>query len=429
MEPQQQIKLDLINSLKDDLSKQKSILEQLLHDERKYSEDLENRIQQMNSDYSVILQRSENSAQSFITKINSLVSESESLQKENLDLKLKLKEKEDQIFYLEENLNKFKLCNFNGLAEEYKKRIEEISELYSKCDKDRENLQKILKGSNDQPEIIIKNQSVVELEDINKNLCKTIKDLNDEIKFYKMQQMEIKLENTVLREKNQEYEKSINELMTYTKGIEVESTNLKEKFQSTTQKLEKIAEEAETFKSDKENLSNELKNVQSQKEKLEKEMDEFKCKVMHSAKLERSNIDDVDLALEKYFADQGLENLFVKFSTGLYVYGTRKVNVSLKNGNIVCRVNGNYYLIEEFLKIDKPEKKVTRTVLGSPVNSRNKAFNFTASHNKTSSLVSHLVSPSNKARLRLSFDFENDKVLHGDKKKTFKIKTLNGSEI
>jgi DNA repair exonuclease SbcCD ATPase subunit len=423
MEQQQQIKLELLLSIKDDLFKQKSTLEQLLLDERNYSEELENRIRSMNEEYSASLERSEKSGESFLEKITNLMQESESLQKENLELKLKLKEKEDQIFYLQEN--KFKFSNFNGIAEEYKKRVEEMTVLYSKCEKERENLQNIVKNSAQINEKLFKSHSKDELEEINKNLLKNLKDFQDELKFYKLQQVELKLENAMIKENNQKLSEMFQEAQSKVNSLESDNSTFNENLQKITDSLQIVEDKLKVSELEKKSALDELRQVQSLKEKLEKEMEEFKCKVMQSVKLERSNIDDVDLALDKYFADQGLENLFVKFSTGLYVYGTKKVNVSLKQGSIVCRVSGAYYLIEEFLKVDYQEKKIVRTVLGSPVNSRNKSFNFNAKHHKTNSLVSHLVSPSNKNRLRLSFDFENqsNEKVNREKVKSFKMNT------
>jgi chromosome segregation ATPase len=402
LEEQQKIKVNMLSSIKEDLSRQKVSLEKLLRDERTYSEELENRINTMKKQYSEVLQRSEESTQSLMHKLSILTSENQSLQMENMELNLKLKEKEALVFYLEENLNRIKLTNSDILIEEYKKRTEELSDLYNKSEKDRDYLQVILKNSTEATDKIIKSDPASQLEENNKTLLKDIKDLQDELKFHKMQKSELKLENSILKEKNLLFKDPGQDKLDYT------NLNLK------LQEIENVNK----------NLTQELKIVQEHKEKLEKEMDEYKCKVMQSVRLERNHIDDTDLAMEKYFIGQGLENLFVKISTGLYVFGTKKVNISMKNEKIICRVSGCYYSIEEFLRLDLIEKK--NFVVSSPVSSKRETFTFTGKPSKANSLVSHLVSPTNKGRFRLSLDFESQS--NDSKIKSLKLNSVKNSK-
>lgn len=399
LEEQQKIKVNLLLSVKEDLSRQKVSLDKLLQDERTYSEELENRIKIMNNQYSEVLHRSEESSTALIQKISTLASENQSLQMENMELNLKLKEKEALIFYLEENLNRIKLTNSDILIEEYKKRAEELSKLYQKSEKDRDYLQVILKNSTEVTDKITKSDPASQLEENNKTLLKDIKDLQDELKFHKMQKSELKLENSILKEKNFQF-----------KDPGQDYTNFNSKL--------------EELENENKKLMQELRTLEEQKEKLEKEMDEYKCKVMQSVRLERNHIDDTDLALEKYFIGQGLDNLFVKISTGLYVFGTKKVNISLKNEKIICRVAGCYYFIEEFLKLDQMEKK--NLTVSSPVSNKREAFTFPGKHNKTSSLVSHLVSPTNKGKFRLSLDFESQST--DCKIKSLKLNSVKNSK-
>lgn len=398
-EEQQKIKIDLLLSIKDDLSKQKTSLEKLLKDEQKYSEELENRIQLLNKQFAEVLQRSEESSKSLMEKITALASENQLYHKENLDLKLELREKELKIFYIQEHLTRISVTNSDIQIEEYKKRTEELSDLYMKSEKERDFLQNFLKSSTESSEKIIKSVPTSQLEESNKSLIKDIRDLQDEIKFHKLQQTELKLENSILKESNNR-----------TASQESE-------------KIDKLSLRVKELESENLSLASQVKTLQEQKDKLEKEMDEFKCKVMHSARLERSHIDDIDLALEKYFAGQGLENQFVKISSGLYVFGTKKVNILMRNEKIVCRVDGCYYFIEEFLKVDQSEKKGIG--VGSPASAKREKVSVVGKHGRNSTWVSHLVSPQNKTRPKLSFDFDN---LGEDRMRPFALHSVKNSK-
>ncbi|OMJ83261.1 hypothetical protein SteCoe_15849 [Stentor coeruleus] len=405
---QLKIKNELLASVKDDLFKQKNSLEAILNEERDYVTSLENKIKQVSQDYSEALKRSEDRDGSFLQKLNTLVKENSELQKENYQLSCEVKTLESENFYMQENMKRISFFNFETFLVEYSRKIDEISEMYYKSEKERDALQNMLKGSDEIAEKIIKstNSSTVHLENQNKTLLKDIKDLQDELKFYKLQQTEVKIEEANLREiiciKDQ-------------------------KLQEIKKTLEDSKYEVDQFKNKNEELKNQLKIAQDENDKLEHEMSEYKCKVMQSVKLERTRLDDIDLMLEKYFADQNLENLFVKISTGLYVYGTKKINVSIRNGLLICRVGGGYLVLEEFLRQEQGEKQVQRkTTTNSPLNSIRNTFNFPVKHGKTNSLVSHLVSPKQRGRLTMSFDMENtavDKII--DEKPKLDLKRLS----
>ena len=46
----------------------------------------------------------------------------------------------------------------------------------------------------------------------------------------------------------------------------------------------------------------------------------------------------------------GLENEFERIGDELYLYGNKKLTISIKNGFLVCRVGGGYMMIDQFLK-------------------------------------------------------------------------------
>ena len=85
---------------------------------------------------------------------------------------------------------------------------------------------------------------------------------------------------------------------------------------------------------------------------LEREFTELKCKSITARKLEKIRIDEIDISLETYLSDQGIENLFVKLAHGVYLYGTKRVNISIKHDNrLICRIGGGYSPIDQFLKL------------------------------------------------------------------------------
>jgi hypothetical protein len=90
--------------------------------------------------------------------------------------------------------------------------------------------------------------------------------------------------------------------------------------------------------------------------------------------------DSIDRSLEEYHAGQGIKNNFVKLGRGLYEFGSRKVNVSMKNGTLVCRVGGGYVQIDDFLSIyagsvsGSPRKNSGRGGSTSPMRSAKNSF-------------------------------------------------------
>ena len=302
------------------------------------------------------------------------------------------------------------LINSNDFISEYKKKIDEITEMYYKSEKERDSLQLLLKDSDEVIEKIIKssNTSSNHLENHNKLLLKDIKDLQDELKFYKLQQSEEKIDEQ------------------YTKSF-LEKKN--EKISKLKAKIENLEKDFSNAKNEISELSKRITVLQNDKEKLELELVDLKCKSIQALKLERTRIDEIDMMLEKYFSDQNLENLFVKISTGLYVYGTKKVNVLIKSENLICRVGGGYLLIDEFIKQEQFNKSCRRCLSNvSPLNSGRNSFIFPSNHCKTNSLISHLVSPKQRTRMTMSFDIENImqlKTIEENFKLPAKVKNIN----
>ena len=85
---------------------------------------------------------------------------------------------------------------------------------------------------------------------------------------------------------------------------------------------------------------------------LEKDLTELKCRNMSAKKLKKIRLDEVDFLLENYLSEQKIENLFVKMAHGVYLYGTKKVSITICNDNtLICRIGGGYLPIDQFLKL------------------------------------------------------------------------------
>jgi hypothetical protein len=85
---------------------------------------------------------------------------------------------------------------------------------------------------------------------------------------------------------------------------------------------------------------------------LENEIMDLKCKSINARKIEKIRLDEIDSSLEEYLSSQCIENLFVKLAHGVYLYGTKKINITLKNDKtLICRIGGGYIPIDQFLKL------------------------------------------------------------------------------
>ena len=129
---------------------------------------------------------------------------------------------------------------------------------------------------------------------------------------------------------------------------------------------------------------------------LEREFTNLKCKNISARKVEKVKLDEIDHQLEQYLFQQGIENLFVKMAHGVYLYGTKRVNISLKKDNrLICRTGGGYTPIDQFLKlyqnteVEEISKYVKKQSLflsqgSSPIRSHKRAISITPESRKTS---------------------------------------------
>jgi hypothetical protein len=191
----------------------------------------------------------------------------------------------------------------------------------------------------------------------------------------------------------------------------LEITQLKQKIlemQKTSEKKLSDKLEAELIKQIKD-LDEKLENSELSKQELISELNDLKQEILNQDKLindlkfliegsktDRISIrddrskspkalrrkDSIDRSLDEYHAGQGIKNNFVKFARGIYEFGNRKVNVSIKNGSIICRVGGGYVQIDDFLQIymgslsGSPKKVYHRNQSTSPNRNLRSPFTF-----------------------------------------------------
>jgi hypothetical protein len=189
--------------------------------------------------------------------------------------------------------------------------------------------------------------------------------------------------------------------------------------------LDEKLEEAEIAKSDLIAEANDLRQELAVQERLIHEMKGF----IEGSKTERLSFrdnrarspsgsrrkDSIDRSLEEYHSGQGIKNNFVKLGRGLYEFGNRKVNVSMKNGTIICRVGGGYVQIDDFLSIyaasltGSPRKTYSRGNSTSPARIAKNSFPFLESNSgkQTPSVFDSVF--DNESLLNYSCDSEDSR--------------------
>jgi hypothetical protein len=131
-----------------------------------------------------------------------------------------------------------------------------------------------------------------------------------------------------------------------------ETLKILEKLESSELKSEHLSFENKEIVAECSELKQRVLTLTRTIEVLEREFTNLKCKNITTRKLEKIKLDEIDFQLEQYLFEQGIENLFVKMAHGVYIYGTKRVNISLKKDNrLICRTGGGYTPIDQFLKL------------------------------------------------------------------------------
>ncbi|OMJ67326.1 hypothetical protein SteCoe_35533 [Stentor coeruleus] len=353
------------------------------------------RLEHLQREYEEALKRAEERDMENLQKIKELADGQIALQIENNRLNSLVAERNLQITYLNERLTKASIESYEA---DYVKQKEMCGELTNELENAHEKIEKLDEELRMYKEM---NKSL----NLNKvNACQIHEEENQ-----KLQQQVIGLKQKVFE--MQKSEKKMSEKL---------ESDLIRQIKDLDEKLEQSEKSNHDLHSEIIDLKNEISNQ-------EKVLNDLKCHT-EGSKTDRPIIrddrarsprnirrkDSIDQSLEEYHAGHGIKNNFIKFNRGVYEFGNRKVNVSLKNGSIICRVGGGYIQIDDFLKIyshsliNSQKKTINpRGQSTSPIRSI-KSFSFLEMPSgKQTPLVDPF--PDNESLLTYSCDSEEDK--------------------
>lgn len=322
------------------------------------------RFSRLQEEYESSLKRAEDRDAKNLAKIQELTSQKLELQSSLLELKNKLDTKDHELTYLNERMKKISIENWENdyliLKQSTETSQEDLLTYKSQIQKLKEELQE-------------SNEIALSLTAINLNSCPY-----HEEEIQKLSTQIFTLKQTIIDlQRNQSKKVS----------GKVEAELIKQ-----IKELDEKLEAAETVKQDLVAEVTDLRQEIAVQEKLLIEMKGF----IEGSKTERLSWrdnraksptvqrrkDSIDRSLEEYHCGQGIKNNFIKLGRGLYEFGNRKVNVSMKNGTIVCRVGGGYVQIDDFLNIylaslsGSPRKTGSRGSSTSPARITRNSYQF-----------------------------------------------------
>ena len=322
------------------------------------------RFEHLQEEYDAALKRAEERDAKNIGKIQELAEIQIKLQIQINSLNNSLEKKNLENTYLQEKIQKLSIENFES---QYFKCREQVEDLTTKLHCSEDHINKL--------EIQLEefNELAISLSAIKPNACH----------FHDEENQKLQQQNSQLKQKILEIQKSQEKKL---------SDKLEAELIRQIKDLDEKLENSEFSKQELISEINELKQEILNHEKIIYELKGF----IEGSKTERISLkddrsrspkslrrkDSIDRSLEEYHAGQGIKNYFVKFSRGLYEFGNRKVNVSMKNGTIICRVGGGYVQIEDFLNIymaslsNSPRKGYTRNQSTSPLRNSRSSFAF-----------------------------------------------------
>lgn len=346
------IKLQRIQNLNKSLQQEKNCVEEMLSHEREYIKTLEGKIKENLIVYGENLKKAEERDSIFVNRLAEIM-------KENSDLQQKIQKLN---FSLEETKNSVKYSEKIGCAGcDISEKLVDSSDFYS-----------IIRFSEENLEILYKSMSKINEELIgqaNFNLNKGLKSENEQMaselkkitEKLKEQEKELK-EVTELKDKllleiaEQDFKlsekcKEIEHLYQKIKQDTMENTILYDSLEIQPQSLNSSKTSIENQeKYQIQDLEIKIKDLESQNSKLTMEIFQLKSKTIQELKLERMKVDSLDLQIEKFCLENGFENLFVKVFSGLYLFGSKQVNISYEKDQILCRFGGFNVSISTFLK-------------------------------------------------------------------------------
>lgn len=417
-----------------DLLLEKQNLEEMISRERNYIKNLETKITEATSEYNQYLFKSQERDLNFMQKLADYIKENSELHQLNQESKFHLEEKNNHILFLEEKLKS--LTHFQPITAQNSEFLHNNS---------NESFQ--LKSSTEEfySEII---KSQVRLEDMYASCLKNQeKDQNELLTYkncFKQENEKITKENKILNDQVANYETQISKLLFEKELLSKELSNTyqnltreseSKKNHENNQILESILHE--TFNDLKpidnskfsnksvqycdnsdsdliKNLNSSINELQGKLKTLEEdyqinqlELSQYKCKLLHKIKLERISIDEIDLLLEQFCNDYNLNNLFIKVFSGVYVYMSKQISLTIKNGKLICRHGGITMEIDEFLKNEFQNKKSQNSSISNQSNLINSKSEKLANQTTSPKIHKHTVNENefqkNEEKLKITF--------------------------
>lgn len=383
----------------EDLNLQKRIFEEALQLEKKQNLNLETKLTKEKEKMTQIIKNTEIKEIEFDNEISSLrlkLSDNELL---FAKLKNEITSKDREIH---------KLKNESLIIEDHSDQIKFLTDKlaltqshFQDSETRRQILQEKLSLTDNELENLLRNiKSLKHPKDIeNEKLTNEVEVLRAEVTQNKQEIANLetdKLENSAnFQQKNKELEQKL---------ILMEESN--KELKSIIQKLKS------THKFEISELQQTLDSLLLEKDDLEVSFNESRHKA-DSRPDTQVTYDEVDKLLDEYHNTHGIDNRFLKIAPGLYIFGSKKLNVLIKNDCIICRVGGGYMMIDEFLKLylastEEPETNLSRKRQVSCVpTSKSSVSPIRSAHKRNTSIT---LTESVSARHTPTKDLETDSI-------------------
>jgi hypothetical protein len=339
----EQLKIKLSNSFRiiQELNKQKVELMRLCQTEQKKVEMLDFKLAETLKQQEVVLEGVKRKALECFEENAALKRELAGVNQKVNQLNFEISLKDVRI---KEITSRFD-CSKGFEAAEYETRIKILNEGLAEAQKQNKILIE-LTDSSEKQEIFCEKCEVksLEIEKIQKKLF----ELKSQLSTFKAQNGFIQY----LQEHSFMQDSEISRLQEEMVEKNCETLKILEKLESSELKSEHLSFENKEIVAECSELKQRVLTLTRTIEVLEREFTNLKCKNITTRKLEKIKLDEIDFQLEQYLFEQGIENLFVKMAHGVYIYGTKRVNISLKKDNrLICRTGGGYTPIDQFLKL------------------------------------------------------------------------------
>jgi DNA repair exonuclease SbcCD ATPase subunit len=351
-------KTESLQNLNKSLMHEKSCIQDLLNHERDFIKTLQSKIKSNFENQSEALKKAEDRDSSFISRLAELSKENLDLQQEVQQLKFALEEVKTQSHNREGLGECLKCCQ---LSEE----IAFSHDFYQVIGLSQENLEVLMKNMCRVNEATLNQVSFTSfaISEENEKLKNEIKTLNETLNKTTADLDLTRDEKSKLFKELSETEVKMNEKMK-----EFESFCMKTKF-DTENNAEVDSFESNCLGSYSNlqideskgrlmELETRVKDLEENNSRLRVELCQLKTKTIQEIKTERMKVDSLDLLIEKFCFENGIDNHFVKVFAGVYLFGNKQVNVSLEKDQIFCRYGGFCLNLASFLKNEQGKSPV-----------------------------------------------------------------------